>query len=81
MLAGGGLLTGNNITIAELLRDASYRTLMAGKWGIDHRPESLPVSRGFDRYWGLLSGCSNYFNPGEPEPAHKAPGDMRAWAD
>jgi len=83
---GGGLLTSNNVTIAELLRDAGYRTLMAGKWHNGYWPDATPVARGFDRYWGLLSGCSNYFNPGEqrpgePAPAHKLSGDMRRWGD
>ena len=75
-----------NVTLAEVLRDAGYRTLMSGKWHNGHRPHELPVSRGFDRYWGLLSGCSNYFNPGlkrpgEPEPAHKFPDNTRPWGD
>lgn len=84
---GGGLRAGgNNVTFAELLREAGYRTLMSGKW--HNRPErgEIPVDRGFDRFWGLISGCSNYFNPGvrrpgEPEPVHKAPNDYRHWGD
>ena len=76
----------NNVTFAELLRDAGYRTLMSGKWHNGADPGELPVDRGFDRYWGLLSGGSNYFNPGvrrpgEPEPVHKAPGNYRMWGD
>ena len=83
---GGGVIPDNNVTLAELLGDAGYHTFGAGKWGLGHRADSLPVARGFDRFWGLLSGCSNYFNPGEqrggePAPAHKAPGDMRHWCD
>ncbi|MDI6827041.1 MAG: arylsulfatase [Armatimonadota bacterium] len=73
-----------NVTIAEVLRNAGYRTLMSGKWHNGNLPCELPTSRGFDRYYGLLSGSSNYFNPGfkrpwEPEPTHKSPGDMRPW--
>ena len=73
-----------NVTIAEVLRSTGYRTLMAGKWHNGASPGELPTSRGFDRYYGLLSGCTNYFNPGlkrdgEPEPAHKRSGDMRPW--
>lgn len=76
----------NNVTIAEMLRKAGYRTLMVGKWHNGPEPEQLPVNRGFDRYWGLLSGCCNYFNPGlprpgEPAPAHKAVEDYRHWGD
>ena len=84
---GGGLRAGgNNVTFAEVLRGAGYRTLMSGKW--HNRPVrgEIPIDRGFDRFWGLLSGCSNYFNPGvrrpgEPEPVHKALNDYRHWGD
>ncbi len=75
-----------NVTLAEVLREAGYRTLMSGKWHNGSTEEELPTSRGFERYWGLLSGSGNYFNPGErrpgePEPAHKRPGDMRPWGE
>lgn len=62
----------NAVTLAEVLREAGYLTLMVGKYhGLDN-----PYKRGFDRYFGLRDGCCNYFNPGyqrqgEPEPAHK----------
>ena len=76
----------NNVTFAEVLRDAGYRTLMSGKWHNGHDRGELPVDRGFDRYWGLVDGGSNYFNPGlrrpgEAEPVHKAPRDYRYWGD
>ena len=82
--SSGTLSDANNVTLAEVLRSAGYRTLMVGKWHNGSRPHELPVNRGFDRYWGLLSGCSNYFNPGlkrdgEPEPAHKLEGNTRPW--
>ena len=71
----------NCVTLAEVLKSAGYRTLMTGKW---HNPET-PVARGFDRYYGLVSGCCNYFNPGlkrpgENEPGRKRPGEQRPWA-
>lgn len=74
----------NNVTVAEVLRSAGYRTLMSGKWHNGNDPAKHPYSRGFDRYWGLLSGASNYFNPGnarpgEPEPGRKTPGEARPW--
>ncbi|HKI89012.1 MAG TPA: arylsulfatase, partial [Draconibacterium sp.] len=62
----------NAVTIAEVLREAGYRTLMTGK----HHGEENPVYFGFDRYFGLKDGSSNHFNPGlqregEVVPAHK----------
>jgi arylsulfatase A-like enzyme len=67
------------VTLAEVLREAGYRTLMTGKW---HAAE-LPVERGFDRYYGLCDGCCNYFNPGEQRPGEAAPAEKnypRKWA-
>lgn len=62
----------NSVTIAEVLRNSGYRTLMTGK----HHGLENPVDFGFERYFGLKSGMCNYFNPGfqregEPEPARK----------
>lgn len=46
-----------NVTIAEVLKSAGYATAMSGKWHLD----STPPERGFDRYFGFLSGCINFF--------------------
>ena len=69
-------------TFGEVLRGVGYRTLIAGKW--HQRP--LPTSRGFDRYYGLADGCSNFFNPGlearpgEGPPGRKGKNRVRRWA-
>jgi len=60
-----GYLNDRCVTIAEVLRGAGYHTLMAGKWHVGMmRRESWPLERGFDRYFGCLSGACNYFKPG-----------------
>ena len=57
-----GRLNENCVTIAEALRPAGYRTLMAGKWHVGENRPHWPTDRGFDRYYGLISGASNYFS-------------------
>ena len=44
-------------TMGEVLRSAGYATFAVGKWHLDGNP----VDRGFDRYFGHLSGASDYF--------------------
>lgn len=72
-----GFLKQDAATIAERLRDSGYRTLMAGKWhvggdlwarrvetwrsGDPDRP--TPLQRGFDRFYGILDGVTNFFSP------------------
>lgn len=42
------------ITIAEMLKSARYRTAMIGKWHLGDKDSSLPMSQGFDSYFGML---------------------------
>jgi arylsulfatase len=44
-------------TIAEVLGNAGYFTSMTGKWHLDGEPTDF----GFQRYWGHLSGATDYF--------------------
>ncbi len=45
------------VTIAQVLREAGYFTMMSGKWHL----KGQPTSWGFERYFGHLSGCCNFF--------------------
>jgi len=47
----------NCMTLGEAMRNAGYSTLMTGKWHL----KSTPIERGFDRYFGHLSGSTNFF--------------------
>ena len=44
-------------TIAEVLGSAGYFTAMSGKWHLNQQPTDF----GFDRYFGHLSGATNFF--------------------
>lgn len=56
-----GYLNNSCVTMAEALRPAGYRTLMSGKWHVGEKRPHWPTDRGFDEYFGLISGASNYF--------------------
>ena len=56
-----GYLSDSARTIAEWLKEANYKTYMAGKWHVGEAPEHWPRKRGFDRYFGLISGASSYY--------------------
>lgn len=56
-----GFLNDSFPTIAEELKKVGYSTYMSGKWHVGERPEHWPMKRGFDRYYGLISGASSFF--------------------
>jgi len=45
------------VTIAEVLRAAGYRTALFGKWHLGTLPECSPTGQGFDEFFGHKSGC------------------------
>lgn len=54
-------------TIAEMLSVGGYRTSAVGKWHLsaDVRTpnSSWPTRRGFDSFYGTLTGCGSYYAP------------------
>ncbi len=60
-----GHLNRNCLTLAEALKTAGYRTLMSGKWHVGSQGGMWPCDRGFDEFYGILEGGSNFF---EVEP-------------
>ncbi|MES2657660.1 MAG: arylsulfatase [Verrucomicrobiota bacterium] len=60
-----GYLNRECVTIAEVLKDSGYATLMSGKWHLGQGDrDRWPLQRSFEKYYGLLSGATNYFKPG-----------------
>ena len=43
----------SELTIAELLRDAGYRTGMVGKWHLGNTDEFMPWNHGFSEFFGV----------------------------
>ena len=64
-----GELNDRCVTIAEVLRPAGYRTYMAGKWhvardiGKDGPKYNWPLHRGFERFYGTVTGAGSYYDP------------------
>ena len=56
-----GFLNDECLTIAEALKEVGYSTYMTGKWHVGEKPEYWPRKRGFDSYFGLISGASSYY--------------------
>jgi arylsulfatase A-like enzyme len=49
-------------TMAERLKSAGYATGMVGKWHLGYKRELQPTERGFDEFFGFLSGANNYLS-------------------
>lgn len=64
-------LSRDETTLAQVMKQAGYATAMVGKWHIGSAPGYHPLDRGFDRYFGILGGASDYW-------AAQGPGDLFA---
>lgn len=73
-----GFLSESSATIAETLGKAGYRTHLSGKWHVGgdyplHKGSGewtpgepgnpLPTQRGFQHFFGTLTGAGSFFNP------------------
>ena len=61
-------LKSEEITIAEQLKKKKYKTAAVGKWHLGHLPEFLPMSQGFDSYYGIP--YSNDMDSKNQSPQH-----------
>jgi arylsulfatase len=66
-----GHLNDRVVTVAELLHEAGYQTLMAGKWHLGLTCEQAPHARGFERSFALLPGAANHYGYEPPETADR----------
>jgi arylsulfatase A-like enzyme len=59
-------------TLGDQLRAAGYRTGIVGKWHLGEAPPFHPNRRGFDEFFGFISGGHNYQTAGyrDTPPLH-----------
>ncbi len=48
-------------TLAEALQQANYRNMAIGKWHLGAHESLRPLNRGFDEFFGFLTGGHRYF--------------------
>lgn len=58
-----GRIKKNVYTLAEILSQNGYSTIMAGKWHLGTRKGDNPWERGFDNFYGIPKGGGVYFWP------------------
>jgi len=66
-----GAISKNSVTLAQVLKTAGYENYMTGKWHLAYDPNmqagadnsNWPIQRGFDKYYGVLSGGGGYYIP------------------
>ncbi|MCT4648577.1 MAG: arylsulfatase [Carboxylicivirga sp.] len=78
-----GFLNSESVTLAEVMKEGGYKTLMSGKWHVGHKEGQRPNDRGFDRfyginihvdsYWKVLNNCEVFLDGKEVIPATSNP--------
>jgi len=63
-----GYLNQRSYSIAELLKEGGYNTLMVGKWHLGLEADQGPDQRGFEQSFTLLEGGAAHFKPASIEP-------------
>ncbi|MCA9735212.1 MAG: arylsulfatase [Deferribacteres bacterium] len=75
-----GYLSRDVVTIAEALQETGYHSYISGKWHVGEDQENWPLQRGFERYFGLISGASSYFELIKNQPRHRQMAlDDKSW--
>jgi len=62
----GQRMNPDEVTLAEVLRPAGYRTAALGKWHLGYAPSS-PNLQGFDLFYGFLGAATSYLTRTEDE--------------
>lgn len=64
----------DEVTVAEVLKQAGYATGIVGKWHLGDQPQFLPTNNGFDEYYGVpYSNDMIPVPPGSGRPDRRFP--------
>ena len=58
----------NHPTLPSLFKAAGYGTSLVGKWHLGPLPGFSPLKSGYDHFFGIWLGASDYFNHGPDSP-------------
>ncbi|NWK57591.1 sulfatase-like hydrolase/transferase [Verrucomicrobiaceae bacterium N1E253] len=62
-----GFLNRQCVTLGEMLQASGYQTYLTGKWHLGHHDRSRwPLQRGFEKFYGCISGATRLFKPLAP---------------
>ncbi len=53
-------------TVSSIIKGADYDTALIGKWHLGYLPEFGPLKFGYDEFFGIMSGASDYFTHTDP---------------
>lgn len=56
-----GVLNDRVVPMPQVLKEAGYRTVMAGKWHLGNTEPLSPAARGFDRSYAMTMGGASHF--------------------
>lgn len=49
-------------SLAALMKESGYETVLIGKWHLGFMPSQSPMENGFDYFFGILSGGADYIS-------------------
>ena len=61
-LDGAYGLTSDIPSIALLMKESGYETILIGKWHLGFMPQHSPMRNGFDHFFGIHSGAADYIS-------------------